>query len=75
MLNDVLPVEELRTADSVAEANRLLDEGWELLGFHAAPAGGFASSATIFVLAKLDWDEEPVLEDLEARLNPYFPQS
>ncbi|HEV3310254.1 MAG TPA: hypothetical protein VG815_07035 [Chloroflexota bacterium] len=74
MLNDFADIEELSTADSVGEANRLLDEGWELLGFHPAPpsqGGAFGSPTTIFVMARYaEWDEDLdesdlVLEELE----------
>ncbi|GEM_PF-3980512 len=62
MLNEVLDIEEIRTADSVGEANRLLEDGWELIGFHAAPAGqagAFGAPTTIFVMARVseDYDE------------------
>ena len=69
MLDDLLDIEELCTADSVGEANRLLQQGWDLLGFHPAPAspsGAFGAPTTIFVMARLaDYDDEIDLPNLE----------
>lgn len=67
MFSDVLDIEEIRTADSVAEANDLLREGWDLIGFHPAPAAGpqgAHKSATIFVMARLE-EYEDDLDDLD----------
>ena len=78
MFDELLDIEELCTADSVGEANRLLQEGWELLGFHPAPPAQspsvIGSPTTIFVLARLydyedEEDAELDLEELE-RLEP-----
>jgi len=78
MFNDLLDIEELCTADSVGEANRLLQEGWELIGFHPAPptqGGTFGSPTTIFIMARLydyeDEDEEDA--DLELELEELEP--
>jgi hypothetical protein len=69
MLNEIVDIEELTTADSVGEANRLLQEGWQLLGFHPAPPtaeSSFGTSTTIFVLARLiEYDEEELDVELE----------
>lgn len=75
MLNEIIDIEELITTDSVGEANRLLQEGWELLGFHPAPAttnNPSVASATVFVLARLtEYDDE---EDLDIELEEFEPQ-
>lgn len=74
MFNDILDIEELCTTDSVGEANRLLQDNWDLIGFHPAPpsqGGTFGSPTTVFVMARLwDFDEEEgesesELEELE----------
>lgn len=78
MLNEIVEIEELTTADSVGEANRLIQEGWDLIGFHAAPAtteSSFGTSTTIFVLARIteygdDEDEDELdieIEEFEAQ--------
>jgi hypothetical protein len=75
MLDDVLDIEELCTADSVGEANRLLQEGWELLGFHPAPpsqGGTFGSPTTIFVMARLA-EYEDDLDDADLELEEFEP--
>jgi hypothetical protein len=75
MFDDVLDIEELTTTDSVGEANRLLQQGWDLLGFHpapAAPGGSFGSATTIFVMARLaDYDDE--LDDVDLELEELEP--
>lgn len=75
MLSDVMDIEELRTVDSVGEANRLLQEGWEVLGFHAAPVSEgttLGSPTTIFVMARLaEFDDE--LEESDLGLEEYQP--
>jgi len=75
MFNDLLDIEELCTADSLGEANRLLQEGWELIGFHPAPAvqpGAFGAPTTIFVLARLaEYEDE--LEDADLELEEFEP--
>lgn len=77
MFSDLLDIEELCTVDSVGEANRLLQEGWDLLGFHPAPpAAGdaFGSPTTIFVMARLyDYDEDEDDEDVELELEELEP--
>jgi len=70
MFNELLDIEELCTADSVGEANRLLQDGWDLIGFHPAPAGQSNSvvgnPTTIFILARLyDFEDDEDIEELE----------
>lgn len=76
MLNEMVEIDELTTADSVSEANRLLQEGWELIGFHAAPAtteSSFGTSTTIFVLARLsEYDDED--EEVDIEIEEFQPQ-
>lgn len=75
MFEDVLDIEEIRTVDSVDEVNRLLQEDWQLIGFHAAPSVATGSSATsIFIMARIseeDYDED--LEDSDLELETYEP--
>lgn len=77
MLDEVLDIEEICTAESVGDANRLLQDGWELLGFHPAPAaqgGAFGSPTTIFVMARLaEYEEE--LEEEDSALEEFEPLS
>lgn len=67
MFNELLDIEEVSTTDSVGEVNRLLQDGWDLIGFHAAPSGqggAFGSPTTIFVLARIAaYDDEDEDED------------
>lgn len=66
MLSEIVDIEELATTDSVAEANRLLQDGWDLIGFHAAPAlaeSSIGPASTIFVMARLTEFEDE--EDVE----------
>ncbi|HZT97163.1 MAG TPA: hypothetical protein VFB34_10040 [Chloroflexota bacterium] len=57
MFNEMLEIDEVCTADSVAEANRLLQDGWELIGFHPAPSSTVGIT-TIFVLARVSYGDE-----------------
>jgi len=76
MFNDLLDIEELCTADSVGEANRLLQEGWELIGFHPAPpsqGGAFGTPTTIFVMAHLYDYEDDEDEEIDIELEELEP--
>jgi hypothetical protein len=69
MLNELLDIEEVRTTDSVGEVNRLLQDGWDLIGFHPAPAaqaGTFGGPTTIFVMARVaSYEEEEEESDFD----------
>lgn len=71
MFSELVEIDEVCTAESVAEANRLLQDGWELIGFHPAPASSDASP-TVFVLARVSYGEEDEDgEDVDVELEDY----
>jgi hypothetical protein len=63
MFNDLLDIEELASVSSVEEANKLLQQGWDLIGFHPAPPVPHGPT-TIFIMARLwDGDDEDDNDD------------
>lgn len=80
MFSDLLDIEEVRTTDSTGEVNRLLQDGWDLIGFHAAAGagagGGFGAPTTIFVMARVAaYEDDDEDEDEEEDFEPFEPLS